>query len=92
MHLYLACFDITDDKSRRVVAKMLGEYGDRVQFSVFEIVVKHTSEINLICNELEDWLEPGDSLRFYHLCVNCRQKSHDAFDEPIATLPAAVVI
>lgn len=34
--MYLAVYDVTDDKERSAVAKVLEGYGQRVQFSVFE--------------------------------------------------------
>lgn len=92
MHIYLACFDITDDKSRNKIGKMLGSYGDRVQYSVFEISIEHPQALDQLRQEMEPLLEPGDSLRFYHLCQSCREKSHDEQGYRIATFPAAIVV
>ncbi len=39
MHVYLVCFDISDDRARHKVGKLLLHYGSRVQESVFEIMV-----------------------------------------------------
>jgi len=35
-HLYLVCYDITDDARRTRVFKLLRGFGDHLQFSVFE--------------------------------------------------------
>ena len=92
MHVYLACFDITDDKGRNNVGKKLGGYGDRVQYSVFEISIATPKALTQLAEELKQYLEPGDSLRFYHLCQNCREKSHDQDGNRIATFPAALIL
>ena len=39
MEVYVACFDISDDRQRTRVGKVLLRHGDRVQKSVFEIAV-----------------------------------------------------
>lgn len=31
----IVCYDISDDERRNNVAKVLGEFGDRIQYSVF---------------------------------------------------------
>jgi len=35
-HRYLVCYDVADPKRLRRVAKVVEEYGTRIQFSVFE--------------------------------------------------------
>ena len=44
MHIYLACFDISDDKNRDRAGKELLTYGDRVQKSVFEIAIRRPED------------------------------------------------
>ena len=43
----LVCYDIPDDRRRSAVAKILGSYGDRVQYSVFLCVVSRAGEVRL---------------------------------------------
>lgn len=92
MHIYLVCFDITEDKSRNKIGLILGRYGDRVQLSTFEISLKNTVALKQLLKEIKPLVELGDSLRFYHLCQNCREKSHDHSGQSIASFPAAIVI
>ncbi|MBD3797907.1 MAG: CRISPR-associated endonuclease Cas2 [Campylobacterales bacterium] len=76
---YLVCYDIINDKRRKKLADLLGTYGDRVNYSVFEIELNESKlekllyEINLkkLINK------KYDSLRFYHICENCVPKSFD---------------
>ncbi|MCL6558685.1 MAG: CRISPR-associated endonuclease Cas2 [Firmicutes bacterium] len=64
-------YDITDDRRRNKLAKVLKDYGTRVQYSVFEVVVdggrfeKMRRAIEKVINESED------SVRFYILCAAC---------------------
>jgi len=92
MNTYLACFDISDDKNRRNVARKLEEYGLRVQYSVFEISIKNETDLKTLKKELEEWIEPFDDIRFYHLCSSCRDQSHRLGEKPIAEFPLAVIV
>lgn len=92
MRAYLACFDISDDRIRYQVAKCLGQYGLRVQYSVFEISIERPKQLHDIKRQLKDLLEPGDDLRFYALCLNCRRNSYTVDDQRIAQFPAVVIV
>ena len=35
--IYLVCFDVTDDKTRNTLVKVLLKYGRRIQYSIFEL-------------------------------------------------------
>ncbi len=92
MRVYLACFDIEDNANRRRVGNLLLTYGNRVQYSVFEITVKSPSVLAQIRRQCLRYLDDRDSLRFYLLTREGRQGSIDARGEPIAQFPAAVVL
>ena len=92
MHVYLVCFDISDDRIRYRVDKCLGSYGDRVQKSVFEISVKTKPQFKKLQTQLEEMIDVDDKLFFYHLCYSCRKKSVDTNNQPLAQLPAAVIV
>lgn len=92
MHTYLACFDISDDKQRRYVSRRLEHYGLRVQYSVFEISVKNNLELEALKEELSEYIDTFDDIRFYHLCLSCRKKSKSIDDKNIAEFPLAVVV
>jgi len=67
----VVAYDITDDKRRNRIAKVLEDYGDRVQYSVFEcnIARKHFLRMR---DRLEKIMNPDeDSIIFYHLCRSC---------------------
>lgn len=70
MFLVLA-YDCSDDKRRLKVAKILLDYGYRVQYSVFEadldaeLLTELLGRLRRVINPQED------SLRIYHICQRC---------------------
>lgn len=59
MSLYIAAYDITDDKARQRVAKVLLSYGTRLQKSVFEIWLE-PEEIAGVKMQVGSHLDAGD--------------------------------
>lgn len=93
MHAYLACFDISDDKTRYRVGRFLERYGNRVQRSVFEVGFRHPSEMQSLKEALRALpFEAEDDVRFYSLCRNCRCASQSLDDRRVARFPAAVIV
>ncbi|NSY36607.1 CRISPR-associated endonuclease Cas2 [Pseudoalteromonas sp. JC28] len=64
---YLVCFDISDDKARRRLVNRLGEYGERVQYSVFEVQLKPT-QLKALTDFTNTVLETTDKVLFIPLC------------------------
>ncbi|KGY10360.1 CRISPR-associated endonuclease Cas2 [Vibrio sinaloensis] len=92
MKVYLVCFDIENDKKRRRLSKLLLSYGERVQYSVFEITLKSDASLKTLTKQCKRHVEQGDSLRFYALPFNARQASFDIDGEPIARFPQAEIL
>jgi len=46
-HRYIVAYDVADDRRRSRIAKTLGSYGDRVQYSVFIVDVKPAKFLRL---------------------------------------------
>ncbi len=67
----IVSYDISDNKKRNKVAKILLDYGTRVQYSVFEcnldddLLKKMTSRVSKVVSE-------DDSVRIYALCAKCK--------------------
>ncbi len=71
--LYIIAYDVPDDRRRTRLAKTLLDFGDRVQYSVFEarldavLLGEMLDRIRaIIDNEL-------DSVKIYPLCSTCEQ-------------------
>jgi len=83
MQRYVVAYDISNDKKRKKIGEELEAYGKRVNFSVFEIQIKNQSQKAKLEDKLLELLDPKyDSLRFYHICQNCIEKSWSLGDEP----------
>lgn len=71
--LYIISYDIPDTPRRTKIAKILDDFGDRVQYSVFEclldqdLVEKMIFKLEKVVNSDED------SIRIYALCRNCEK-------------------
>lgn len=70
---YIVCYDIPDDKRRTKLAKCLEGYGDRIQYSVFEVRLDrklYQEMVNDIANHIET---SEDSVYVFQLCANCME-------------------
>ena len=92
MRVYLVCFDIEEDKNRRKLGDLLLSYGDRVQYSVFEISLKNENALEKLCQQCQQYVDENDKLYFYWLNKASRSQSMDVWGERIAVFPAAVVL
>ena len=73
MH-YTVAYDITDDKRRNRVAKILKDFGTRIQYSVFECDTDRRSLLRLQ-SRLEKAIDlQEDTITFYHLCMACEKQ------------------
>ena len=73
MHVVVT-YDISEDKRRTKIHKMLKSYGQWMQFSVFECTLTAT-EYARLRNRLNKIIKPeADSIRFYFLCECCQPK------------------
>jgi len=68
-------YDIHDDKRRTRIHNALKNFGQRIQFSVFECdltkeqILRMQHTLKRIIKE-----EDQDSVQFYHLCDGCKAK------------------
>ena len=69
--LYLVSYDISDDRRRYKLAKLLEDYGMRVQYSVFELEVSPEmfAGVRREIGEVVDLEE--DNIRTYPICAAC---------------------
>ena len=76
--MMLVSYDVARDekgeKRLRRVAKVLENYGQRVQYSVFECLVEPAQWVELKSKLLKEINPDYDSLRFYSLGANWQRK------------------
>lgn len=68
---YAISYDIRDDRRRLRVAKVLKDFGERVQLSVFEAFLTARDLERLKQRVLKHLDQENDSLRLYPLCGAC---------------------
>jgi len=70
---YIVSYDITDTSRRTRLAKSLEDFGDRVQYSVFECILDNPLLNQMISKIEKIIIENEDSVRVYALCANCER-------------------
>lgn len=103
MKSYLVCYDITDDRDRSRVARLLERYGERVQYSVFEVHLGRPEQLAAIEQELREILaasegeaqgeEQGEAdVRFYRLTADALAGSHSLNGAAVGARDAVVIL
>ena len=67
-------YDVADDRRRAEVARILGDFGTRVQRSVFECSLTAAEARTLEARLRRAIKPPRDLLRIYRLCAACRSR------------------
>ncbi len=88
----VATSDAGGARRLRRVAKACRDFGQRVQFSVFEVEVD-PAQWTALRARLEGLIEPkSDSLRFYFLGANWRRRVEHVGAKPAADLGGALIV
>lgn len=75
MELYVVSYDISSNKLRNKLAKLLEEYGIRVQYSVFECNLKPAEYKKLEENIIKTMAGSNEgNIRIYAICRDCKEK------------------
>lgn len=73
--MYVVSYDVGSDRLRNKVAKVLLNYGKRVQYSVFECQISQKQFDELYAKLVQLMVDADeDSIRFYHLCGKCESE------------------
>jgi CRISPR-associated protein Cas2 len=75
--VYLLSYDIADDARRERLSRLLESRGQRVQWSVFEVISTEEGISALLAEASESseiFDADEDSLRCYPLCARCRER------------------
>ncbi len=71
---FVASYDSPNDKRRLRIMKVLSGYGARVQYSVFECILR-PRDFEQMCSRLREIVDKTeDDLRIYPLCGSCLHK------------------
>jgi CRISPR-associated protein Cas2 len=69
--LYIIAYDISDDRRRTKVHKLLRGYGAWTQYSLFECWLSRQQLLELEAKLAKQLDASSDSVRFYPLCRAC---------------------
>jgi len=87
---FVITYDIPDDKRRLRVARLLERYGERVQYSVFEMYLSSAEWRRLRIRLLRVLQLQEDQVRIYRLCPLCRAQI-EVLGQGAPTSPPSVV-
>jgi CRISPR-associated protein Cas2 len=88
---YLICYDISDDHRRNSISKFLLDYGERVQFSVFEFNITEKILDTIIKGIPGRISSDSDCVRIYRLCAECAGLIQ-TFGRQVISEPKSVVV
>lgn len=72
--LILVSYDVPDDRRRTKLAHALKDFGERVQYSVFEFLLNE-SQVGKLRERIEGLVDAAeDSVRIYRFCADCGAK------------------
>ena len=71
--LYVVSYDISDNKRRQKIAKILLNFGDRVQYSVFEAILPGQLLEKMVSSLTRVICDEEDSIRIYQPCKECKK-------------------
>jgi len=87
-------YDLSDDRLRQRVARTLEDFGDRMQYSVFQCLldVGQFADLRARLASLLGDLGPGDSIWFYRLCQECERAAEKVGGLPPAPREEVIVV
>ena len=79
---WVISYDIKDDRRRNKAYKILKDYGRRVQYSVFEVLLEQAQLEEALERIGEVIIPTEDSVRTYQICSSCRKRIKVIGEEP----------
>jgi len=70
----VVAYDISDPKRLSKIARIMKDYGVRVQYSVFELYADNETLDEMMDRALDIMDEGKDSVRIYPLCKKCENR------------------
>jgi CRISPR-associated protein Cas2 len=71
----VAVYDIADPRRLRRVARIMEDYGLRVQLSVFEVNLPYRSFCEMRNRVENTILSEEDGVKYFHLCNSCKARA-----------------
>ena len=89
---YAVSYDISDDRRRLRIAKVLKDYGERVQLSVFELRLTN-DQLERLKKRVTEVLDiEEDGFRIYPMCASCAERVEILGQGNVSQDPDIIVI
>ena len=73
-NIWIISYDITSDKRRYRLDRFLAQYGQRIQFSVYETIISK-DRFNSLRKEIQQIIDgEEDKVNYYRICRWCQDK------------------
>ena len=73
--LVVVAYDIPNDRRRTKLARLLTDFGTRVQYSVFECRLDEVDRFEKMLSRVRKLIDTEeDRVRFYRLCAACEDR------------------
>jgi len=73
-NIWIICYDISDDKRRYRLDRFLAQYGQRIQYSIYETVIS-ADGFNSVRKAIGEIIESEeDKINYYRICRWCQDK------------------
>lgn len=89
---YVLAYDITSDKRRLKIARLMESMGVRVQGSVFEAYMEAAELEKVVKKALRVLDEKEDTLRIYFVCEACRAKVRTLGKGEVTPPPGLMIV
>ncbi|MEO5348310.1 MAG: CRISPR-associated endonuclease Cas2 [Magnetococcus sp. YQC-3] len=73
---YAVCYDVLNNRRRRLLSATLDGYGSRVQKSIFEVLLDRKLFEKMVSEIYTHISSEQDRVLIYPLCANCAEKVH----------------
>ncbi len=73
-HIWIVCYDICNDKRRYRLDRLLAQYGQRIQYSTYEIIISKDG-FNSVRQAIRQTIDAEeDKVNYYRICRWCQDK------------------
>jgi len=77
---YLICYDISDDKRLRKTAKLLEQYSQRIQKSIYFYQTGLNHKLKQLIKSIDEIITDHDDVRVYKIDINSSLSINSAVD------------
>ena len=89
---YIVCYDVENDRRRARVAQILESYGERIQYSVFEVSSIGKGDLQRLTHDLRECCDAEDKIFFFLLTAASKKGSFSVTTQPISSCKTTMIV